>query len=97
MEPQISSNETQAPSSQRPSERDQRERFRAGRIAGKIEGFRAGELQGKRGALLRIVERAGIPLTDGDRARVHACADAARLDQWLGNVLGAKTASDVLA
>lgn len=55
-----------------------------------------GRLDGLREALLLLFARAGIPLTEDDRARIHACDDAATLDRWVGNVLGAKTAADVL-
>ncbi len=68
---------------------------------GKVEGLREGEIKGKlegaRGVLLRLVARAGIAFSDDDRARVHACTDLATLDRWVDNVLGAKTAADVLA
>jgi hypothetical protein len=72
---------------------------------GKVEGLREGEargeargkLEGTRDVLLRLVARAGIALSDDDRARVDACTDLAILDRWVDNVLGAKTAADVLA
>ena len=60
-------------------------------------GFRDGKLDGLREALLRLATRAGIALTEDDRARIQACDDAATLDRWVENVLGAKTAADVLA
>ena len=60
---------------------------------GKLEG----EIKGTRGALLRIVARAGITLSAEERARVDACTDLATLERWVDNVLGAKTAADVLA
>lgn len=78
-------------------ERGKLEGFRAGRLAGKIEGFREGELKGTRAALLRLAARAGIALAEGDRVRILACTDRARLDGWIDNILGAKTAADVLA
>jgi predicted transposase/invertase (TIGR01784 family) len=55
-----------------------------------------GKNEGKRDTLLRLLARVGIPLTDGERARIAACADAATLDRWIDNVIGAKTAADVL-
>lgn len=55
-----------------------------------------GRLEGSRAALLRLMQRAGIPLTEAERARVETCTDAATLERWLDNVLGAKTAADVL-
>jgi len=64
-----------------------------GRLEGKLEG----RLEGLREALLRLVARAGIALTEEDRARIQACDDAATLDRWIDNVIGAKTAADVLS
>ncbi len=64
---------------------------------GKLDGLREGRLDGLRDALLRLVARAGITLTEGDRARVGACTDIATLDRWVENVLGAKTAADVFS
>ena len=61
------------------------------------EGKLEGKLEGKREALLRLLARAGIALTEDDRARVQACTDAGTLDRWVDNVLGAKTATDVLS
>ena len=63
---------------------------------GKLEGKLEGEIKGTRGALLRLVARAGITLSEEERARVDACTDLATLDRWVDNVLGAKTAADVL-
>jgi hypothetical protein len=56
-----------------------------------------GKLDGLREALLRLVGRAGLTLTEDERARIQACDDPAILDRWVENVLGAKTAADVLA
>ncbi len=64
---------------------------------GKLEGLQEGELKGRREALLRFIARAGITLTENDHARIHACDDVATLDRWIDNVLGAKTASDILS
>jgi hypothetical protein len=41
--------------------------------------------------------RAGIALTDAERARIDACMDAEALDRWTDKVFGAKTATEVLA
>jgi hypothetical protein len=61
--------------------------------AKEAEGF----AKGKRDTLLRLLVRAGIALTDHDRARIEACTDAAILDRWVDNVFGAKTITDVLS
>ena len=68
-----------------------------GEQRGELRGELKGELKGRRDALLRLLGRAGIAIPDDDRAKVQACADAATLDRWLDNVLGAKTAADVLS
>ncbi len=67
---------------------------------GKLDGLREGKLdglrEGKRETLLRLLARAGIALTEAERARIQACADAATLDLWIDNVFGAKSVGDVL-
>jgi predicted transposase/invertase (TIGR01784 family) len=62
----------------------------------RAEGEASGELKGKRAALLRLLLRAGIAVNSEARAQIEACADAAVLDRWLDNVLGAKTLAEVL-
>jgi hypothetical protein len=56
-----------------------------------------GKLEGLRDVLLRLVVRAGITLTEDDRARIRACDEVETLDRWIENVLGAKVAADVLS
>ena len=51
---------------------------------------------GKRDTLIRLLDRAGIAVSNNDRARIEGCADAATLDRWCENVLGAKAIGDVL-
>lgn len=60
-------------------------------------GVREGEIRGKRDVLLRLLNRAKIPLDEGQRACVQACTDAATLDRWLEDVLGGKSAGEVLS
>ena len=71
--------------------------FERGKLEGERKGELKGELKGKREVLLRLLGRAGIALTEEDRTRVHACEDGATLDRWVDNILGAKTAADVLS
>ena len=81
------------------------EGIREGKIEGKLEGklegiregIREGEVKGKRDTLLRLLTRAGIALTESESARIQACSDSATLDRWVDNVLGAKTAAEVLS
>lgn len=53
--------------------------------------------EGKRDTLLRLLARAGISVSDDNRARIERCSDAATLDRWSENVLGAKTIDEVLS
>ncbi|WP_437949677.1 hypothetical protein WME98_01720 [Sorangium sp. So ce296] len=73
------------------------EGIREGMREGKLEGIREGELKGKRDTLLRLLARAGIVLSENESARIQACTDIAILDRWIDNVLGAKTAAEVLS
>ena len=66
------------------------------RSEGIREGHRSGLLEGKRETLARLLVRAGVDVTEGARARIAACGDAATLDRWCENVLGAKSVDDVL-
>ena len=66
------------------------------KLEGKLEGKLDGKLEGKRTALLRLMRRAGLELTDVERARIEGCADVDALDRWLDNLFGAKTAAEVL-
>jgi predicted transposase/invertase (TIGR01784 family) len=60
------------------------------------EGRAEGEASGKRGTLLRLLERRGIELSERDRATIAACGDVPTLDRWCENVLDAKTIREVL-
>ena len=68
-----------------------------GRAEGEVKGRAEGEVNARMSTLLRLLERAAIPLTDDDRARIQACTETATLDRWIDNVLGAKTAAGVFA
>jgi predicted transposase/invertase (TIGR01784 family) len=61
------------------------------------EGRDEGKIEAKRDAVLRLLMRAGVVLTDEDRARILGCAGVATLDRWFDNALGAKTAADVFS
>lgn len=67
-----------------------------GKLEGELKGELEGELKGRRATLVRLMARAGIELSEEQRARIETCADTAVLDRWLDNLLGAKTAADVL-
>ena len=75
------------------AEQDARGALTVARSEGKLEG----ELKGKRSALLRILSRTGIAPFGEELARIEACTDAATLDRWIENAIGAKTLAEVLA
>jgi PD-(D/E)XK nuclease family transposase len=60
------------------------------------EGKLEGKLEARRETLVRLLMRAGIALTEDERARIEACIDTETLDRWIDHVFGAKTAADVL-
>jgi len=97
MERQTEAKATFPPFAQQIFERGLREGKLDGLREGKLDGLREGKLDGLRDALLRLLARAGITLSEDDRARIQACAETATLDQWVENVLGAKTAADVFS
>lgn len=66
-----------------------------GETKGKAAGEAIGETKGRAHALIRLLTRAGLPLTDADRQRITNCQDPDTLDRWLDNAWGAKSASDV--
>ncbi len=69
------------------------DREATGFAKGKLDGLR----EARRETLLRLLVRAGIAVTDAERARIEGCSDAATLDRWIDNVIGARTAADVLS
>ncbi|WP_438015162.1 hypothetical protein WMF18_30345 [Sorangium sp. So ce315] len=109
MERQIEGEATFPPSLQRLIDRGKLEGMREGELKGmregelkgmregELKGMREGKLEGKRDTLLRLLARAGIALTEDESARIQACTDVATLDRWIENVLGAKTATEVLS
>ncbi|WP_437336930.1 hypothetical protein [Sorangium sp. So ce394] len=97
MERQIEGEAAFPPFVQKLIDRGMREGELKGIREGKLEGIREGKLEGKRDTLLRLLARAGMALTEDEGARIQACTDIATLDRWIDNVLGAKTAADVLS
>jgi predicted transposase/invertase (TIGR01784 family) len=70
---------------------------REGLEEGRKSGLAEGLIEGKRDTLLRVMARRGLELTEANRARIAACADAATLDRWLDTALGAGTAAEVFS
>jgi hypothetical protein len=57
----------------------------------------AGRAEGKAEAILRVLGRRGVELTEEQRALVLATSDIEALDRWLDRAILAVSASDVLS
>jgi predicted transposase/invertase (TIGR01784 family) len=68
-----------------------------GHKSGLVEGHKSGLAEGKREALIRLLARAGLVLTQEERGRIATCTDIATLDRWFDNALAAKTVADVFS
>ena len=79
------------------AEQDARGALTVAHQEGHRSGLAEGLAEGKRDALLRLLARRGLVLTEDARARVGACADIATLDRWFDNALAAKTVADVFS
>ena len=79
------------------AEQDARGALMIARQEAKAEGVTEGILEGKRRALLQLLELRDIVLADEDRARVAACIDLRLLDPWFTKALTAKTAAEVFS
>ncbi|HEX3474178.1 MAG TPA: Rpn family recombination-promoting nuclease/putative transposase [Kofleriaceae bacterium] len=67
-----------------------------GHRSGVAEGHRSGVAEGKRDALLRVLARRGIELTQENQQTIATCTDVVLLDRWLDNALTARTGAEVL-
>ncbi|MFC7261066.1 hypothetical protein [Streptomyces lutosisoli] len=59
------------------------------------EGRAEGRAEGKAGAILRVLDRRGIDVSDEDRERIASCDDLDMLDLWLDRAITATSASEV--
>ncbi|MFD8570085.1 hypothetical protein [Streptomyces sp. NPDC059639] len=56
-----------------------------------------GRAEGEARAILRVLDRRGVPVPEEARATITACTDPGILDTWLDRALTAATIDDVLA
>ena len=54
-----------------------------------------GRAEGRAGAILRVLDRRGIDVSDEDRERIASCDDLDMLDLWLDRAITATSASEV--
>lgn len=70
---------------------------REGRREGELIGRQEGELIGRARALLDVLRRRGLDVTDADAARILACDDDATLSRWWDLAWTATTTADLWA
>jgi hypothetical protein len=76
------------------SQRDYQSEFARRYVAeGKVEG----KAEGKAEAVLRVLSRRGLEVTDAQRASVLACADVGTLERWLDRAIVAQSADELFA
>jgi hypothetical protein len=64
---------------------------------GKAEGKLEGVVDGKRAALLTLLDARELSASDNERAMINACADDALLDQWIVRAATASEVAEVLS
>jgi hypothetical protein len=60
-------------------------------------GKAEGEAKGEAKALLMILKRRGMAITDEQQRRLISCADLATLERWLDRVLSVASVEELLA
>ncbi|MFF4208747.1 hypothetical protein ACFYZE_05085 [Streptomyces sp. NPDC001796] len=60
-----------------------------------LEGKAEGEAKGEAKAILRVLERNGVPVPDDVRERITGCTDLEVLDRWLDRAFEATDADDL--
>jgi hypothetical protein len=68
-----------------------------GRIEGRTEGRAEGRTEEARAAVIRVFDRRGVPLSDGERRQIEAESELERLKRWHDAAVTAGTAAEVLA
>ena len=63
---------------------------------GKVEGKAEGKAEALAAVLLKIFAGRGLPVSDGQRARIHACSDPATLDRWVDAAFQARSVEEVV-
>jgi flagellar biosynthesis/type III secretory pathway protein FliH len=68
-----------------------------GKAEGEAEGEVKGEAKGEAKALMRILKRRGMAITDEQQHQIVACTDLATLDRWLDRALFVVSVDELLA
>jgi hypothetical protein len=67
------------------------------RRASKAEGKAEGKVEGKAEALLRILARRGLAVSEAQQALILGTSDVATLDRWLDDAVVAERAEDIFS
>jgi hypothetical protein len=57
--------------------------------------FAEGEARGKAGAVLRVLERRGVPVSSEQRDRILSCSDLVMFEAWLDRAVTAGSIDEV--
>jgi hypothetical protein len=74
-----------------------RRSYDRGKAEGKAEGEATGEVKGEAKALMRILKRRGMAITDEQQHQIVTCTDLATLDRWLDRALFVASVDELLA
>jgi hypothetical protein len=66
-----------------------------GRSEGEAKGEAKGRSEGEARAILRVLERRGLPVSSEQRSRVLSCADLTILEAWLDRAVTAASIDEV--
>lgn len=70
-----------------------RQSYAEGKAEGKLEGKAEGEAR----ALMRILHRRGLAMTDEQQRQILSCTDLATLDRWLDRALSVASVDELFA
>jgi hypothetical protein len=74
----------------------QRRSYDLGKVEGETEGEAKGEAKGKADALLMILRRRGLAVTEEEQQQIATCTDLATLDRWLDRAFSVTSVSELL-
>ncbi|HEY8981374.1 MAG TPA: hypothetical protein VIU15_17515 [Streptomyces sp.] len=67
------------------------------REEGREQGREQGRAVGRAEAILRLLDRRGVPVSDSDRDLITSCTDLPTLDRWFDRAITATTADEIFA
>jgi len=74
-----------------------RRSFAEGKAKGEAEGEAKGEARGEAKALLLILRRRGLAMTDEQQQRIVTCTDLATVDRWLDRAFSVASVDELFA